>query len=276
MKDYFGKDANGLKLKKLFLFDMDGTIYRENDLFDGVLNFLEKIKNDGGRYAFITNNPSKSVKDYILKLNRLGIMDVDESNFFTSAQAAIMIFKEKFKDKLIYAQGTESFIQELRDSGLNVTLQYDENIQAVLVAFDPEITGAKLRTTCEVLTKLDVPYYATNPDWVCPVDFGAIPDCGSMCVGIAYATGKKPIFIGKPEPTMVLELIKKFGCTKQETLVIGDRLYTDVASGNNAGVDTVCVLSGEATLADIEKAQDREIPTYVFNGVWEINEGLKE
>ena len=187
-----------------------------------------------------------------------------------------MIFKEKFKDKLIYAQGTESFIQELRSSGLNVALQYDENIQAVLVAFDPEITGAKLRTTCEVLTKLNVPYYATNPDWVCPVDFGSIPDCGSMCVGIAYATGKKPIFIGKPEPTMVLELIKKFGYTKQETLVMGDRLYTDVASGNNAGVDTICVLSGEATLADVEKAQGNEIPTYVFNGIWEIYEGMQE
>lgn len=276
MKDYFNKNADALKTKKLFLFDMDGTIYRENDLFDGVIDLLKEIKNRGGRYAFITNNPSKSVKDYILKLNRLGISEVDETNFFTSAQAAIMIFKEKFQDELIYAQGTNSFIEELKASGLNVTLKYDGNIGAVLVAFDPEITGEKLRTTCEVLTKLDVPYYATNPDWVCPVDFGAIPDCGSMCVGIEYATGKRPIFIGKPEPTMVLELIKKFGFKKEETLVIGDRLYTDVASGNNAGVDTVCVLSGEATLLDIEKAKENEIPTYVFYGVGEIFEGLKE
>ena len=264
MQDFFGKNADALKDKKLYLFDMDGTIYRENDLFDGIVEMLAKIKNKGGRYAFITNNPSKSVKDYIQKLNRLGIYGIDKDNFFTSAQAAIMIFKEKFLDRLIYAQGTKSFIQELKDSGLNVTQSYDKNIGAVLVAFDPEITGEKLRTTCEVLTKLDVPYYATNPDWVCPVDFGAIPDCGSMCVGIAYATGKKPIFIGKHQPTMVLELMKKFGYQKQDVVVVGDRLYTDIASGVNAGVDTVCVLCGEVTLEDVKNAKDGEKPTFVF------------
>ena len=267
MKDFFGKDAQILKTKKLFLFDMDGTIYRENDLFDGVIELLAKIKNDGGRYAFITNNPSKSVVDYIAKLNRLGIKEVDENNFFTSAQAAIMIFKAKFANDLIYAQGTRSFIKELQDSGLRVTCSFDENIKAVLVAFDPELTGEKLRTTCEVLTKLDVPYYATNPDWVCPVDFGSIPDCGSMCVGIRYATGKTPIFIGKPEPTMIFELMKKFGYQKSEVVVIGDRLYTDIASGVNAGVDTVCVLSGEATLDDIKNATAKDTPTFVFNSV---------
>lgn len=270
MKDYFGKNADGLKTKKLYLFDMDGTIYRENDLFDGIIEMLATIKNNGGRYAFITNNPSKSVKDYIKKLNGLGITDIDEDNFFTSAQAAIMIFKEKFLDKLIYAQGTNSFIEELKASGLNVTQRYSNDIGAVLVAFDPEITGEKLRTTCEVLTKLDVPYYATNPDWVCPVDFGAIPDCGSMCVGIAYATGKNPIFIGKPQPTMVLELMKKFGCEKKDVVVVGDRLYTDIASGVNAGVDTVCVLCGEVTLDDVLAAKEGEKPTFVFERTAQI------
>ena len=268
MKDYFGKDASVLLKKKLFLFDMDGTIYRENDLFDGVIELLANIKKVGGVYAFITNNPSKSVKDYIKKLNRLGIKEVDENNFFTSAQAAIMIFKEKFGKKLIYAQGTKSFIKGLKTSGLNVTEKYTDKACAVLVAFDPEVTGKKLRSTCEILTKHDIPYYATNPDWVCPVDFGAIPDCGSMCVGIEYATGKKPVFIGKPEPTMVFELMKKFNFSKEETLVIGDRLYTDIASGVNAGVDTICVLSGEVTLKDIENSDI--IPTFVLNSVKDI------
>lgn len=270
MVDYFGKDASNLKNKKLFLFDMDGTIYCENNLFDGVIELLAKIKNEGGRYAFITNNPSKSVKDYIKKLKRLGIKDVTKDNFFTSAQAAIMIFKEKFHNNLIYAQGTKSFIKELKANGLNVTQKYTPNASAVLVSFDTEITGEKLRNTCEILTKHDLPYYATNPDWVCPVDFGAIPDCGSMCVGIEYATGKKPIFIGKPQPMMILEVMKKFGNTKEETVVIGDRLYTDIASGNNAEVDTICVLSGEATLEDVNNAKGKEIPTFVLNGVWEL------
>lgn len=267
MKDYFGNDASVLKTKKLFLFDMDGTIYRENDLFEGVVELLSSIKANGGRYAFITNNPSKSVIDYIQKLNKLGIANVTKEEFFTSAQAALMIFKEKFGDKLIYAQGTKSFITELKEGGLTVTEEYNPNVCAVLVAFDTELTAAKLRNTCETLTECDVPYYATNPDWFCPVEFGGIPDCGSMCFGIEKATGKAPIFIGKPQPTMINVLMQKFGAAKQETVVIGDRLYTDIASGNNAGVDTVCVLSGEATLEEVAKAKGVEKPTFVFENV---------
>lgn len=269
MKDYFGKSAD-LSEKKLFLFDMDGTIYRENALFDGVIELLDTIKNNGGRYAFITNNPSKSVKDYIKKLQAMGIKGITAENFFTSAQAAIMLFKEKFGKQLIYAQGTKSFIEELKASGLTVAEKYTEKAVAVLVAFDPELTGEKLRNTCEILTKHDIPYYATNPDWVCPVDFGAIPDCGSMCVGIEYATGKKPIFIGKPEPTMIYAVMEKYGYTKAETLVVGDRLYTDIASGVNAGVDTVCVLSGEATLENIRSAEKNQTPTFTFESVKDI------
>ena len=270
MKDYFGKDATALKNKKLYLFDMDGTIYRENDLFDGVIELLAQIKRKGGVYAFITNNPSKSVKDYLKKLNMLGITEVGEENFFTSAQAAMMILKEKFGDKLIYAQGTKSFIEGLKDGGLTVTEQYTDQASAVLVAFDPEITGEKLRNTCEILTKHDLPYYATNPDWVCPVDFGSIPDCGSMCFMIEKATGKTPFFIGKPQPTMVYELMKKFGFSKEETVVIGDRIYTDIASGVNAGVDTICVLSGEVTLKDVEESELK--PAFVLNSVKDLLE----
>ena len=267
MKDYYSKEFDFFN-KKMFLFDMDGTIYRENDLFDGIIELLQKIEKMGGRYAFITNNPTKSVKDYIKKLSKMGICGLTKDNFFTSAQASILLFKKLFTNTLIYAQGTKSFIKELKENGLKITQKYDEKIGAVLVAFDPEITGEKLRTTCEVLTKLDVPYYATNPDWVCPVDFGSIPDCGSMCVGIKYATGKTPIFIGKPEPTMILTVLQKFSIEKCDAIVIGDRLYTDIASGVNAGVDTVCVLSGEATIHDVEESKIK--PTYVLNWATEM------
>ena len=272
MRDYFGKDASRLRDKTLYLFDMDGTIYRENDLFDGIIEMLAKIKKKGGRYAFITNNPSKSLRDYMQKLMNMGITDIDESNFFSSAQAASMIMKEKFGDSIIFVQGTRSFVQGLKVDGLNVTENYTEEAKAILVAFDPEITGEKMRTTCEMLTKHDLPYYATNPDWVCPVSFGSVPDCGSMCEGYARATGKMPVYIGKPQPTMVLELMKKFNKTPQETLVVGDRLYTDIASGVNAGVDTVCVLCGEVTLADVQKATCNQVPSFVFENTREIIE----
>lgn len=266
-KDVLGKDYSRLENKKLYLFDMDGTIYLDNDLFDGVDEFLKKIERSGGRYVFITNNSSKSVSDYVKKLRNLGLDYVTEENFFTSTQASVRLFKEKFDKKLIYAQGTKSFIEELKNSGLNVTEVYDENAAAVLVGFDPELTGEKLRNTCKTL-KRDIPYYATNPDWVCPVDFGYIPDCGSMCFGIEKATGKKPIFIGKPEPAMIFSVMNKFGYTKEQTVVFGDRIYTDIASGYNAGVDTVLVLSGEATMKDYAESEIK--PTFVLNCVKEM------
>ena len=269
--DYFGKDLSRLKDKKLFLFDMDGTIYMEGKLFGGVLELLEKIVKKGGRYVFITNNSSKSFDDYIEKLSRMGIT-CNEDNFFTSTQASCALLKDRFPNKLVYAQGTQSFIKELKTNGISVTTKYEDDIDAVIVAFDIELTGEKMRTTSEVLTKKDVPYYATNPDWVCPVEFGYVPDCGSMCFGYEKATGKKPIFIGKPNPLMINLAMEKFGANRQETLVVGDRIYTDITSGVNAGVDTVLVLSGEATIADCQASDVK--PTFVLKDVSEITRCL--
>ena len=264
MKDYFDKDISPLKEKKLFLLDMDGTIYLGNRLFDGVTEFLQKIKSEGGRYVFITNNSSRSVKDYVKKLRNMGIA-ATEDEFFTSTQAAVLIFKEKFGKELIFAQGTKSFIKELKKSGLNVTTKYTNEAKAILVGYDTELTSEKMSVTCKMLTDFDLPYYAANPDWVCPVSFGYVPDCGSMCFGYEKATGKSPIYIGKPQPTMVFEVMKKFGFKPQETLVIGDRVYTDIASGVNAGVDTACVLSGEVTLEEVKVGEIK--PTYTLDNV---------
>lgn len=270
LKDYYGKNASLLLEKKLYLFDMDGTIYLGNRLFEGVKELLEKIENNNGAYVFITNNASRSVSDYSAKLHRLGLNNVTEKNFFTSAQAAALLMKEKYKNDLIFVQGTSSFINECVSAGLNITTEYTNNANAILVAYDTEITGEKMFTTCKMLTEFDLPYYATNPDWVCPTEFGYVPDCGSMCQGYERATGKKPIFIGKPQPTMIFEAMKKFGVSAKDTVVIGDRLYTDIASGNNAGVDSVCVLSGEVTVNDVEKAIGTEKPTFVLNHVKDL------
>lgn len=270
MRDYYGKDANRLKDKKLFLFDMDGTIYLGDTLFDGVTKLLKRIEEIGGKYVFITNNASKSVSDYLKKLHKLGLTFVTEDNFFTSAQAMLMLLKERHSSDLIYFQATKSLVKEYRESGLNITTEYDEKAGAIVVAFDPELTGEKLINTSKMLTNLNVPYYATNPDWVCPVDFGYIPDCGSMCFGYEKATGKKPVFIGKPNPTMIVEMMKKFNVSASETVVFGDRLYTDIASGINAGVDTVCLLSGEVTFNEVDIAKDEQKPTFLFNHIKEI------
>lgn len=270
MRDYLGKEANILRDKKLYLFDMDGTIYLGYKLFDGVKQLLDKIEKEGKKYLFITNNSSKSVDSYVEKMHKLGLFNVKKDNFYTSVDAAISIMKERHLHDLIYLQGTKSFISQLKNEGFNITTAYSDDIKVVLVGYDSELTSEKLETTCKVLTNLDVSYYATNPDWVCPTEFGYVPDCGSMCFGIEKATGKSPVFIGKPQPDMILNAIKKYGCKREDAVVIGDRLYTDIKSGNNAGVTTICVLSGEVNLKDIEKAQGKEIPDFVFERVKDL------
>jgi len=268
MKDKFGKDTAGLHGKKLFLLDMDGTIYLGDRLFPATLPFLQEIRRRGGRYMFITNNSSRGAADYVKKLLRLGVTDVTEADFFTSADAAALLFLQRFKDTLVYVQGTRSFVSSLKKAGLSVTETPSSDVGAVLVGYDTELTAKKMEDTCRLLTEKDIPYYATNPDWVCPTEFGYVPDCGSMCEGYFRATGKRPVFIGKPAPDMIEIVLQKTGTDKRDAVVIGDRLYTDIASGVAAGVDTVCVLSGEVTLDEVEVSDIR--PTYTLDSIADV------
>lgn len=269
MKDYYGKEYDFIKTKKLWLFDMDGTIYLGNKLFDGTLELLDHITENGGKYVFVTNNSSKGIEDYLAKVRAMGIK-ADKENFYTSVDASVALLKERFGKDLIYAQGTRSFIKNLKAEGLNITTEYDENAKCVIVGFDTDLNAEKLANTCKTLTlNRDIPYYATNPDWICPTEFGYIPDCGSMCFGINKATGKSPVFIGKPNSLMIEEAIKKFGVEKKDVVVLGDRIYTDIASGINAGVDTILVLSGETSVSDCNESTVK--PTFVIQSVKEIN-----
>ena len=272
MKDYFGKDASGLKDVKLWLLDMDGTIYQEETVFEGTYDFLRTIREQGGRYVFITNNSSRSVTDYLKKVRRLDI-PADEESLFTSSQATILWLKKNMPGAKVYCQGTRSLVRELEEAGIDVTEEV-EPVDLVLLGFDNELTSAKLRNTCEILTLQDPVYIATNPDWVCPVSFGYVPDCGSISTMIKNATGKWPSFIGKPEPTMINIVREKFGVPAGQTAVVGDRVYTDIAAGLNAGVPSVCVLSGESTVEDILK--DERKPTFTFNSVLDIYHVIRD
>lgn len=272
LTDYTGRMAESLKNKKLYLLDMDGTIYNENEIFDGILEFLEEIKRRGAQYIFITNNSSKSVKDYVKKVNDMGIM-ADEENFYTSSQATAAYIKENYPGQIVYCMGTKSLIEELRTAGIEVVTEADDRAGIVLIGFDTENTSEKIRNTCIMLGR-DVVYLATNPDLVCPVSFGYIPDCGSMSIMLKNATGKEPFFIGKPEPIMVNCVLKKLGIDKEDAVIVGDRLYTDIKTGANAKIDTICVLSGEATMEDILEGEIK--PDYIFDSVKEIYEGLIE
>lgn len=268
-RDFFGADTAALKDIRLFLFDMDGTIYEEDRLFDGARELFDAIRRTGGRYVFITNNSSRSVDDYIAKVRRLGI-PADEDNFFTSSQATALYLKKNHPGAKVYCQGTASLVRELSAAGIRVSTEAEDDIQVVLVGFDTELTYEKLRRTCLLLQR-DIPFIATNPDLACPVSFGFVPDCGSICQMLANATGRKPLYIGKPEPVMVDIVREKYGHSRQETAVIGDRLYTDIAAGVNAGVISVCVLTGEASPEAIREGAIK--PAFTLESVkdlWQI------
>lgn len=256
-----------LKDKKLFLLDMDGTIYLDNDLFDGTLDFLDYIKSINGKYMFLTNNSSKSVDKYIEKLVSLGIESSTE-DFLTSTNATVLYLNKK-NYKKIYAFGTESFKEQLLAGGLSITDKLEDGIDCLCVGFDTELTFKKLEDACILLGK-GVDFIATNPDWVCPTWYGYVPDCGSVCEMLYNATKRRPLFIGKPQPEMINLAVEKSGFSKEQAIIFGDRLYTDIASGYNAGISTVFVLSGEGTMEDVEESEIK--PEFIFNNIKEFYE----
>ena len=216
---------------------------------------------------FLTNNSSKSADAYVEKLESLGIK-AEPSDFFSSTEATIMyLIKNGYKDKRIYAFGTASFRRQLLEAGLDVTDSYEKGIDVLLCGFDTELTFKKLDDASRLLFD-GAEFIATHPDWVCPTEYGSVPDCGSVCQMLTIATGKAPTVIGKPKPEMVYAAMETCGASPDETVMIGDRIYTDIACGINAGVDAILVLSGETTLEDANKSDI--VPTRICRDISEI------
>ncbi len=260
---YFQKDISTLKNKKLFLLDMDGTIYLDNDLFDGTKDFLAYVKSIGGRYLFLTNNSSKSAVKYVEKLKALGI-DAEVSDMLTSAFATSFYLKKHHPGQKLYVLGTASLKEELKRDGHLVYDTLQDDIDCLVMGFDTELTFQKLEDACILLNR-GIPYIATNPDFVCPTWYGSVPDCGSVSQMLKNATGRMPKFIGKPEPDMVFHALERTGFSKEQAIMLGDRMYTDIASGVNAGIDTGLMLSGEATMEDYHESDKKS--TFIFENI---------
>ena len=244
-----------IKNIQLFLFDMDGTLYLGDRLFDFTKELLLKIRQSGADYLFMTNNSSKSVSAYIEKLERLGIKSVKE-DFITSSQATVYFLKKHHPNARLYVCGTQSLKDELKENGFTVTENLCE-VDAIVMGFDTELTFKKLEDVCKLLLSRDLPYIATNPDYVCPTEYGSVPDCGSVCDMIYNATQKRPIVIGKPQALMPRLAMEIKGVSKQQTAVVGDRIYTDIKSGINAGCVSILVMSGETTEEILEASHDK-------------------
>lgn len=241
------------KIKHLAL-DMDGTIYMGSTLFPFTKKFLSDMSEAGIGYSFLTNNPSRSVADYLKKLEGLGI-EADEGNMYTTSLATIDYIKTHYPDaKRLFLLGTPSMISQFEKAGFVSCADDPDDVPDVLVAaFDMTLEYSRLCRAAWWASQ-GIPYVATNPDRVCPTDQKVVlVDCGSICKCIEHATGRKPdITLGKPDPNMLKGILDRHGLKPEEIAMVGDRIYTDTAMAHNAGAFGVLVLSGETTLATAE------------------------
>lgn len=245
------------KIKRLAL-DMDGTIYLGSTLFPFTLDFLASMKEAGVGYSFLTNNPTRSVAAYVRKLSSMGI-NTDEESVYTTSLAAIDYIKAHYPSaRRLFMLGTPSMVSQFEKEGFESCKDDPDDVPDVLVvAFDPTLQYSRL---CRATwwASGGVPYIATNPDRVCPTDQRTVlVDCGSICKCIEHASGRCPdIVLGKPDPNVLYGLMDKFGLEADEIAMVGDRIYTDVATARNAGVLGVLVLSGETTVETVRRTAE--------------------
>ena len=245
------------KIKHLAL-DMDGTIYLGANLFPFTIDFLDGMDAIGVKHSFLTNNPTKSVADYLHKLEGMGIHATEENMYTTSLAAIDYIRKTYPKAKRLFMLGTPSMVSQFEKAGFEACADNPGDVPDVLVvAFDTTLVYPRLCRAAWWAAQ-GIPYVATNPDRVCPTDLPVIlVDCGSLQKCIEHATGRRPdIVLGKPDPTMLQGIMDRHGLQPEEIAMVGDRIYTDTAMAHNAGAVGVLVLSGETTLETAEKVAE--------------------
>ena len=256
--------------------DMDGTIYLGNTLFPYTHAFLQQLRDLGITYSFLTNNPSRSINDYLLKLHKMGI-EATKEEIYNTTVATIDFLKTHLPGvRRLFLLGTPSMISQFEEAGFESTADSPaDRPDAVVAAFDMTLTYARLCRAAWWISQ-GLPYVATNPDRVCPTNEQTVlVDCGSICQCLEHATGRRPdITLGKPDPNMLLGILHQRHLQPDQIAMVGDRIYTDIEMARRAGALGVLVLSGETTLEVAEAAPHR--PDLILPSVKELGERLAE
>ncbi len=255
---------------RCFILDMDGTFYLGNRLLPGALDFIDYLRGSGREFLFLTNNSSRHAEYYVGKLAKLGL-SCSAADVLTSGEATAHYIKLRQAAARIYLLGTPELEHEFRQHGFELTA---ERCDFVVLGFDTTLTYEKLATACYLIRK-GVPFIATHPDINCPVEEGYIPDCGAMTALIQASTGVAPKVIGKPNREIIdMILLKKGRYRQEEMAMVGDRLYTDIATGLSAGIRAILVFSGETSRGDL--AASAVQPDVTCEDLAELLEMLRE
>lgn len=253
-----------IRMTKAFVLDMDGTFFLGDKLLPGALELLDQLNEKGIPFSFLTNNTSKGKVDYVQKLVGLGVKPVD-ARIFTAGDATISYLKQNYPKKKVFVMGTSSLRESLAEAGIALDSVEPE---VLVLAYDTELYYQRLADFCWFLRK-GLPYIATHPDLNCPSPRGPLPDIGAMMAMIEVSTGRVPdVILGKPNAGIILELARGWGLEPEDILMVGDRLYTDIALGKNAGVQTALVLSGETRREDL--AASEFVPDMVFEDLLDL------
>ena len=267
--------AGVLHDKKLYVFDMDGTIYLGKIVFDFAIRFIDHLRENGRRVLFFTNNASHSTEFYVDKLTRLGFGPTPEE-IMTSGDVTVAFLKSRYPGKKVYLVGTEQLCEHFRGAGINLINGHEDEydtVDLVVSSFDTELTYHKLDAACRQIRNGAV-YLCTHPDFNCPTETGFIPDSGAIAAFITASTGVTPRYLGKPYAEVVDMIEEVTGVGRDEICVFGDRLYTDIALGSKNGVTSVLVLTGETREEDIPLAPADQQPAMVYDSLEVVDRAM--
>ena len=259
-----------LKDKKLYIFDMDGTIYLGGNPFDFAIDYIKKLRASGKKVLFFTNNASHTTPFYMKKLARLGF-EPREDEIMTSGDVTLEFLKRYRAGKSVYLVATDELCEEYREKGINLLRGDEDKADIVITSFDTSLTYEKLDNACRFI-RGGAEYLSTHPDMNCPTETGFIPDSGAIAAFVTASTGKTPTYFGKPYKETIEMIGEATGFKNDEMCIFGDRLYTDIALGKKFGVCSVLVLSGETQMEDVDKAEAKDKPDFVFNSLNDVNE----